>query len=170
MRALFAYLLAHYPYDGLYGQDSYAYYYQARAILQDMTGQAPQPWQLFSGAQLYHWPVGYHLLIIVGQVISGSVAGGRALTLITAVGAVVILYLLTGELWVGATFRERALAGLVAGGLLPLVATFTRMGLSLMADVPALFLGTLRASTVACRPGLYTVPGSSEVHTGLRGP
>ena len=90
--ALIWYLLAHYPYDGLYGQNSYAYYYQARAILQDITGQAPQPWQLFSGAQLYHWPVGYHLLMILGQLISGSVAGGRALTIITTVGADILLF------------------------------------------------------------------------------
>ena len=137
------YLLAHYPYDGLYGQDSYAYYYQARAILQDMTGQASQPWQLFSGAQLYHWPVGYHLLIIIGQIITGSVAGGRAITLAMAGGAVIMLYLLVGELWPGAAFRARVLAGLIAGLLLPLVATFTRMGLSVMADVPALFWGLL---------------------------
>lgn len=140
---LFWYLLAHYPYDGLYGQDSYAYYYQARAILQDMTGQASQPWQLFSGAQLYHWPVGYHLLIIGGQIITGSVAGGRETTLFLAGGAVIMLYLLVGEMWAGAAFRARVLAGLVAGGLLPLVATFTRMGLSVMADVPALFCGLL---------------------------
>ena len=140
---LFTYLLARFPYDGLYGQDSYAYYYQARAILQDMTGQPTQPWQLFSGAQLYHWPVGYHLLIIVGQIITGSVAGGRAITILAAVGAVVTLYLLVGELWPGVTVRERVPAGLIAGGLLPLVATFTRVGLSLMADVPALFCGLL---------------------------
>jgi len=140
---LFWYLLARFPYDGLYGQDAYAYYYQAKAILQDMTGQASQPWQLFSGAQLYHWPVGYHLLIIVGQIITGSAAGGRAITIVLAGGAVILLYLLVGELWPGATFRTRVLAGLIAGGLLPLVATFTRMGLSVMADVPALFWGLL---------------------------
>src|SRR4051794_28929226 len=64
--ALFYYLLARYPYDGLYGQDSYAYYYQAKALLGDTTGQVPQPWPLYSASQLYHWPVGYHLHIILG--------------------------------------------------------------------------------------------------------
>src|SRR5690348_3518874 len=68
--ALFYYLLARFPYDGLYGQDSYAYYYQSRALLQDMTGQPPQAWQLFSSDRLYHWPIGYHLHLILGQIIS----------------------------------------------------------------------------------------------------
>lgn len=141
--ALFYYLLTRFPYDGLYGQDSYAYYYQARAILQDITGQPPQAWSMFSGSQLYHWPVGYHILIMLGQIVSGSVGGGRAITLFMTAGATVILYLLVGELWPGAPRRARTLAGLVAGAALPLIATYTRMGLSLMADVPAIFWGLL---------------------------
>jgi len=141
--ALFYYLLARFPYDGLYGQDSYAYYYQARALLQDMTGQAPQPWQLFSAGQLNHWPIGYHLHLILGQIITGSYVGGRAITVCMAVGAALVLYLLVGELWTGGSNRARMVAGLVAGGALPLVATYTRMGLSLMADVPAVFWGLL---------------------------
>ena len=108
-----------------------------------MAGQPPQAWQLFSSDQLYHWPIGYHLHLILGQIVSGSVAGGRAITLFMAVGATVVLYLLVGELWPGASRLARVLAGLVAGAALPLVATYTRMGLSLMSDVPALFWGLL---------------------------
>jgi hypothetical protein len=141
--AIFYYLLARFPYDGLYGQDSYAYYYQARSLLKDMTGQAPQPWQLFSASQLYHWPIGYHLHLILGQIITGSYVGGRAMTVCMAVGAALLLYLIVGELWPTGSPRARIVAGLVAGGALPLVATYTRMGLSLMADVPAVFWGLL---------------------------
>ena len=157
--AFFAYLLARFPYDGLYGQDSYAYYYQARAILHDITGQPPQPWQLFSSDQLYHWPIGYHIHLILGQIISGGVAGGRAITLFTAVGAAIILYLLVGELWPTASRRARVLSGLVAGAALPLVATYTRMGLSLMADVPALFWGLLG---IYCCLRTWPLPSKSD--------
>jgi 4-amino-4-deoxy-L-arabinose transferase-like glycosyltransferase len=146
--AFFAYLLARYPYDGLYGQDSYAYYYQARALLHDITGVPLQGWQLFTSDGLYHWPIGYHLLLMLGMLFGYGPAGGRAITLLMSVGATVVLYLLTGSLLKSAPRYFRVLAGLVAGAALPLTATYTRVGLSLMADVPALFLGLL---------GLYCV-------------
>jgi hypothetical protein len=89
-----------------------------------------------------------------------------------AVGAAIILYLLVGELWPGASRRSRTLAGLVAGAALPLVATYTRMGLSLMADVPALFWGllgiycSLRAWPLQMQPvsGVGDQGSSSIVH------
>ncbi|HST04814.1 MAG TPA: phospholipid carrier-dependent glycosyltransferase [Chloroflexia bacterium] len=158
---VFGYLLKRYPYDGLYGQDSYAYYYQARALLDEFTGKPPQAWALFSTDQLYHWPIGYHIHLILGQIITGGVDGGRAITIITAVGAAVVLYLLVGELFHTASRFVRVLAGLVAGMALPLVATFTRMGLSVMADVPALFWGLL-AIFLCLRSWSQSVPGESD--------
>src|SRR5437773_10993202 len=80
--AFVAYLLARFPYDGLYGQDSYAYYYQALAFWQELTGQASFPGQPFTTSGLYHWPIGYHLHLLLGFLIAGvRPAGGRALTL-----------------------------------------------------------------------------------------
>ena len=51
-----AVLLARYPYAGLYGQDSYTYYYQALALWRDLLGQPPTPDQLFT-SQALRWPV-----------------------------------------------------------------------------------------------------------------
>ncbi len=62
---LFAYLLARFPFDGLTGQDSYAYYYQARELWDGFWG-LPVPQWPFVGEGLYHWPVGYHLHLMLG--------------------------------------------------------------------------------------------------------
>src|SRR5262249_54850921 len=122
-------------------------------------------------SQLYHWPIGYHLHLILGQIITGSYVGGRAITVCMAVGAALVLYLLAGELRPGSTGRARIVAGLVAGGALPLVATYTRMGLSLMADVPAVFWGLLgmycclRAWPVRVPSSKYQVPSTESEAT-----
>ncbi|HUS15276.1 MAG TPA: phospholipid carrier-dependent glycosyltransferase [Chloroflexia bacterium] len=144
--ATVAYLLARFPYDGLYGQDSYAYYYQAIAFRQELLGEPATPGQLYTTTGLYHWPVGYHLLLLLGFLLGGvQPVGGRLLTLFATLGSPVILYAISGRLMVGSPGGLRALAGLVAGTVLLLTGTYMRFGLSLMADVPALFailLGT----------------------------
>lgn len=139
----FAYLLSRFPYDGLYGQDSYAYYFEARALWQQLAGQSAPPGQLFSAEGLYHWPIGYHLHIILGFLLGQGPEGGRLITLSMAALCPALVYLLVGRLWPQATHMQRVVAGLVAGAVLPLNATYTRMGLSLMADIPAIFWGLL---------------------------
>src|SRR5215203_4843200 len=143
-RLLFAYLLQRFPYDGFYGVDSYTYYYQARALWREFTGTAPRGFELFTTDGLQHWPVGYHLQIIAGFLLSGvSPTGGWLLTILFSALCPAVLYLIVQKL-----FRELrssgftlfvVVTGLVAGALLPLNATFTRMGLSLMSDTPACF-------------------------------
>src|SRR5205814_3168372 len=129
--AFVAYLLARFPYDGLYGQDSYAYYYQAVAFWQELTGQASSPGQPFTTSGLYHWPIGYHLHLLLGFLIAGvRPAGGRALTLGMTVATSVLVYALVGALWRGGGTRARIVAGLIAGGLLLLTGTYVRMGVS----------------------------------------
>src|ERR671933_233629 len=97
--AFFAYLLARFPYDGLYGQDSYAYFYQARALLREMQGLPPQPGELFGTEGLYHWPIGYHLHLALGLLFAPGPGAGRVITLAMAVGATALLYLVVGRLW-----------------------------------------------------------------------
>jgi hypothetical protein len=46
-----AYLLARYPFDGLYGQDSYAYYWQAVEIWNGLAGRPAPAWP-FAGQGL----------------------------------------------------------------------------------------------------------------------
>lgn len=137
-----AVLLARYPYAGLYGQDSYTYYYQALALWHDLLGQAPPPDQLFT-SQALRWPVGYHLQIMLGFLFGPGPEGGRAITLLMTATAPALVYLLVGALWPGAPARARVIAGAVAGGALLLTGTYARFGLSLMADVPALWWNVL---------------------------
>ena len=137
---LVAYLLRRFPFDGLYGQDAYAYYYQARALFEEATGRSPAPGALFGTNGLQHWPVGYHLQIIAGFLLGGEgLFGPRLLTLGMAVACPILVYALLGHFLKNAVWAARLLAGLVAAALLPLNATYTRMGISLMSDIPALF-------------------------------
>src|SRR5687768_4220688 len=101
----FAYLLSRYTYDGLYGQDAYAYYYQAQALWSDITGQ-PLPPNARSTSEGFRWPIGYHLHIIAGFLfgISGP-EGGRLLTLLLAATSPVLVYLLVQQLWPDASQR-----------------------------------------------------------------
>lgn len=139
--ALFAYLLARFPYTGLYGQDAYAYYYQAEALWREITGQPQPEWALFSAQGLY-WPVGYHLHLLPGFFL-GWPEFGRVLTLAMSALTPAVLYLLVGEVWYTAKTGQRIAAGLIAGAVLLLTGTYTRTALSLMSDVPAVFWGML---------------------------
>lgn len=164
---LFAYLLRRFPYDGLYGIDSYTYYYQARALWNEATGVIPSAYELFSADGLQHWPVGYHLHIILGFLLSGvNPTGGRLLTILLAALCPVLLYLIVQRL-LGGSLAGRwlaVIAGLAAGALLPLNATFTRMGLSLMSDVPTCFWALLSAFCfVRAAPLLGAVEAESHV-------
>ena len=140
---LFAFLLARFPFDGLSGQDSYAYYYQARELWSGLWGLPPPQWP-FLGEGLYHWPVGYHLHIMLGFLFgSQSEVGGRVITLAMAALVPALVALLVGLIWYKGGTVPRTVAGLVGGVVLLLTGVYNRAGLSLMADVPAIFWTTL---------------------------
>lgn len=139
--ALFAYLLARFPYNGFYGQDAYAYFYQAEALWRELAGQPQPPFALFSANGLY-WPVGYHLHLLPGFLL-GWPDAGRVLTLALSALTPMLLYFVVGEVWYTAAAGERMLAGVAAGVVLLFTGTYVRTGVSLMSDVPAAFWGTL---------------------------
>jgi 4-amino-4-deoxy-L-arabinose transferase-like glycosyltransferase len=135
----FVYLLSRFPFDGLYGQDSYAYYFQSVEFWHKLTGQPVPPWP-FAGEGFFHWPVGYHLQLIFGFLFGGETPiGGRAITLAMAAATPLLVYVLAHEVWTDATTFWKALAGVVAGGALLLMGVYARSGVVLMADTPALF-------------------------------
>src|SRR5688572_18195989 len=122
----FAYLLTRYSYDGLYGQDAYAYYYQAQALWSDITGQ-PQPPNARSTSDGFRWPIGYHLHIIAGFLFGGTgPEGGRLLTLLLAAATPLLVYFILHQLWPDVSARACALAGLSAGAIIMLTGTYTR--------------------------------------------
>jgi hypothetical protein len=160
--AALAGLLWRNPYAGLYGQDSYAYYFQARALWQDLLGQAPPPDQLFT-SQALRWPIGYHLQIMLGFLAGPGPEGGRALTLLMTATAPALVYLLAGAVWTGAPARARVIAGSLAGAALLLTGTYARFGLSLMADVPALWWNVL---AFYCVLRAWPPAGAAPAHRG----
>ncbi len=142
-----AYWLVRFPFDGLYGQDSYAYYYQSLEMWRQIRGEPAPAWP-FAGEGLYHWPVGYHLHVMAGFMAGESPDGGRAITLLMA-GLVpallcMLVWLLPGPgPDIGAVPGWRVVAGLVAGLTLLTTGVYARTSLALMSDVPALFWALL---------------------------
>ncbi len=159
----FAYLLVRFPFDGLYGQDSYAYYYQALEIWHKMSGASVPQWP-FAGLGLYHWPVGYHLQVIAGFLLSGEIpAGGRFITVMMADTVPVLVFLLAMKVLPLVNSAQKALAGLVSGLVVLFAGVFGQTSLALMSDVPSLFWSLLSALALVHTlppPNRGTVPKS----------
>jgi hypothetical protein len=141
--AAVAYLLARYPYDGMYGQDTYAYYGQALAWWREMRSDPPPEFAFYT-SQAFRWPVGYHLHVMLGFLFGGTGPwGGWALNLAMMALCPTLVYTLVRGLFPDIPRITRLIAGTLAGGLLLASGTYMRFGLSLMADVPALFWGLI---------------------------
>ncbi|MEO5953677.1 MAG: hypothetical protein ABIQ44_14515, partial [Chloroflexia bacterium] len=145
---LFIFLLRRFPYDGFYAPDNYAYYYQARALWEQITGALPRSYELFTADGLQHWPVGYHIQLIVGFLLNGvTPMGGWLLTILMTALCPALLYWimqrLFRDLYISGYVFYLVIAGVISGVLISLNATFTRTGLSLMSDVPSCFWALL---------------------------
>ncbi|HYF64990.1 MAG TPA: glycosyltransferase family 39 protein [Herpetosiphonaceae bacterium] len=135
-------------FDGLYGQDAYAYFDHALAIRENLPrGQLP-PRDFF-------WPVGYPALAALLMLLVGPNAlAAQLASLICGAALAPLLYGLADELF--ADRRAGVLAGLsVAVASQPIVSSLVAM-----ADMPALFWATLAAwllvrSERAERPGRW---------------
>lgn len=120
-------------FDGLYGQDPYAYYDYAQDLAQALAaGQQPPP---------FFWPLGYPLLVVVGSLFTGwRPLAGQLISIIAGASVAPLVYLLVLEI------RPRAQAGALAAGLLAATAgQLTLSSLSVMADTAALAWATLSA-------------------------
>jgi 4-amino-4-deoxy-L-arabinose transferase-like glycosyltransferase len=161
---LFIFLLSAFPFDGLYGQDSYAYYYQAREIWDGLWSMPPPEWPFVSEG-LYHWPVGYHLHIMAGFLLTGeSPTGGRLITLIMAALVPVLVAILTQAVWRKATRFQAVAAGIIAGIVMLLTGVYSRASLTLMADVPAIFWTTLG---ICCLLRAWPIDASTNASTKM---
>jgi 4-amino-4-deoxy-L-arabinose transferase-like glycosyltransferase len=120
-------------FDGLYGQDAYAYLdYTATLRAALLAFQAPPP---------FFWPIGYPLLVVVAGVPVGS--GPLAAQLVSVVAGALVAPL------VAMLVREVAPAarggGLLAGALVACAPQLAISSLSVMADAAALAWLTLSA-------------------------
>jgi len=130
--ALRLHALAGTGFDGLYGQDAYAYAdFAERLLSAPAHGEAIPP---------FYWPLGYPALLALVFVVSGgSIAAAQVIGLLIGVALSAVVYLLAREC--GCRPSSAALAGLIVavGG------QAIQSSVVLMSDVPALFWASLSA-------------------------
>ncbi|MFN8378812.1 MAG: glycosyltransferase family 39 protein [Anaerolineae bacterium] len=129
VRVLF---LARSPFDGLYGQDAYAYFDHAQAIRVALSSGTPLP--------PFFWPIGYPGILAAFFALFGpSATVGQLASLLMGAALAPIAYGLaraSAVTWPGA---------LVAGLLMVANGQAIQSSLVLMADIPALFWASLSA-------------------------
>ena len=124
------YLLVAYPFDGLYGQDAYAYYGYARELLSALPFPPP-----------FWWPLGYPVLLDAAFLIGGeSVRSAQWVTLLSGALVAPAALLLARE---AAPRGLENAAGWVAGLLCATCGQLTQSSLVIMADAPALLWASL---------------------------
>lgn len=121
-------------FDGLYGQDSFAYYDYAVGPLSESLARLKLPPPFF-------WPLGYPLLIVaVSSVLGRTPAAGQAVALVAGGLIPVLTFFLARELlhrgWRVATF---------AGLLVACTGQLWQSSMVVMSDTPALAAATLSA-------------------------
>jgi len=126
------------PFDGLYGQDAFAYFRYARALWPWLLRGEPLP--------IYYWPAGYPLLVaLVLPLFGGSSAAGQAISIASIEVAAGCTFLLSRELLPDAPGGR--LAAWVAGLAVALCGDALRASLVAMSD--ALALACCTASILA---------------------
>jgi 4-amino-4-deoxy-L-arabinose transferase-like glycosyltransferase len=146
----------YWSFDGLYGQDPYAYLQQGLAIAATVPYGQPPPLNFF-------WPNGYPFLIAIASGLTGRNAlAGQLVSLLCGALLPVVAYLLGRDLWLNQTLpvaptrpaAERA--GLLAGLIIALAGQPLLSSLVIMADIPALLWAGLATWAVvrATEPGL----------------
>ncbi|MBL8164266.1 MAG: phospholipid carrier-dependent glycosyltransferase [Anaerolineae bacterium] len=119
-------------FDGLYGQDAYAYYDFAKELRTAfVNGHTPPP---------FFWPLGYPMLLVgLFAAFGGSAGGAQGLNVLLGAVLSPLVYVLARQLGVG---RFGALA---AGTLMAFCGQALQSSLVVMSDVPALFWATSSA-------------------------
>jgi 4-amino-4-deoxy-L-arabinose transferase-like glycosyltransferase len=126
------FLLTPTGFDGLYGQDSYAYYDFAGELRASLAeGRAP-------GA--FFWPLGYPALLAAGHTLFGTQpTTGQAITILMGAALAPLVYILARQIGAGPP------GALIAGILMGISGQALQSSIVIMADIPALFWATLSA-------------------------
>lgn len=129
-------------FDGLYGQDAYAYWQQAVAITQTLPYGQPPPTDFF-------WPNGYPLLIAIWMFILGQTAwAGQLPALLCGAALSPLVFFLSCDLFLENNSQlviRSSRAGLMAGLIVAVAGQAILSSIVIMADMPALFWATLAA-------------------------
>lgn len=120
-------ILAAYPFDGLYGQDAFAYFDFARQLQQFQPGP-------------FFWPWGYPALLAAAFSVLGAQAeAGQLISLLMGAALAPLTYVLARQM------GSSLLGALIAGVLMAICGQAMQSSLVLMSDVPALFWALLSA-------------------------
>src|SRR5581483_4247387 len=126
--------IARNSFDGLYGQDAYAYFAYAREMFAALThAQIPPP---------FWWALGYPFVLNVGFVLGGvNVAAAQGITLLCGALVAPAAFALAYE----AAPAPKNIAGWVAGLICALGGQLAQSSVIIMSDAPALLFATMGA-------------------------
>ncbi|MBV9599317.1 MAG: glycosyltransferase family 39 protein [Chloroflexi bacterium] len=121
-------------FDGLYGQDAYAYFdYSTGSVRQSILHLAP--------LEPFFWPPGYPLLVAIASLVVGPVAlAGQLVSLLMGALVPVLTALLVRELW-----PDDFAWALLAGGMVAVCGQLWQSSVVVMADTTGLALATFSA-------------------------
>ena len=139
-------VIAIWQFDGLYGQDAFAYFQQAIAITERLPQGRLPPTDFF-------WPNGFPLLAALFMLMVGKTApAAQFVSLLCGAALAPLVYGLSREL-----FPTRGhTAGILAGLIITVAGQPILSSVVIMADIPALFWAVLAAWLLVCawrKPG-----------------
>lgn len=125
-------------FDGLYGQDAYAYFdYATESVRRSITQVAP--------LEAFFWPPGFPILVALTSLVVGpSALAGQVVSLVMGALVPVFTALLVRELW-----PEEVPLALLSGALVALCGQLWQSSIVVMADTTGLALATLAAWALA---------------------
>jgi hypothetical protein len=127
-------------FDGLYGQDAYAYYDYGHQLREAITHlQLPGH---------FYWPLGYPALVALGFTFTGEQAlGPQIVSLLVGAAVSVFAFLLTVEIAqeIGPDRRFARVAGLIAWAVLAFCGQLIQSSFVIMSDASALMWATFSA-------------------------
>jgi hypothetical protein len=147
-------LVAVTQFDGLYGQDAFAYFHYALALREALgAGQAPPP---------FFWPLGYPALVALATLLTGPHPfAGQIVSLLTGAAVAPLVYLIVWECHsrygAGSSFltpnslreirgvNQHDVGAVIAGVLTAVAAQLTLYSLVAMSDAAGLFWAALSA-------------------------
>lgn len=123
-------ILRHTTFDGLYGQDAYAYYDYAQSIRASLQSASSLPH--------FFWPLGYPSLIALGQAFAGTQPTiAQTINLLLGAALSPLVYFITRKL------GRNHLAAVTAALVITFCGQALQSSMVIMSDIPALFWGTL---------------------------
>ncbi len=129
-------------FDGLYGQDAYAYFVHAAELREH--GSLFHHWQWEAEPRLLFWPLGYPALVALLFLITGvSAQAAQLVSILALAGTAGLTSALTLRLNLSSTPQSRYLAALFAGSAVTLSPLGRQAALTVMSDATALFFTCL---------------------------